>query len=50
MRRKNKRDSVMQRMRETRNFDRNAMQNLRSSIDYIVEKDLIKILLILKPD
>ena len=33
-----KRDSVMQRMRETRNFDRNAMQNLRSSIDYIVEK------------
>jgi len=37
-----KRDSVMQRMRETRNFDRNAMQNLRSSIDYIVEKDLIK--------
>ena len=37
-----KRDSVMQRMRETRNFDRNAMQNLRSSIDYIVEKDLVK--------
>ena len=37
-----KRDSVMQRMRETRNFDRNAMQNLRSNIDYIVEKDLIK--------
>lgn len=37
-----KRDSIMQRMRETRNFDRNAMQNLRSSIDYIVEKDLIK--------
>ena len=29
-------------MRETRNFDRNTMQNLRSSIDYIVEKDLIK--------
>ena len=37
-----KRDSIIQRMRETRNFDRNAMQNLRSSIDYIVEKDLIK--------
>ncbi len=37
-----KRDSIMQRMRETRNFDRNAMQNLRSSIDYIVEKDLVK--------
>ena len=37
-----KRDSIMQRMRETRNFDRSAMQNLRSSIDYIVEKDLVK--------
>lgn len=37
-----KRDSLMQRMRETRNFDRNAMQNLRSNIDYIVEKDVVK--------
>lgn len=37
-----KRDSVIQRMRETGNFDRNAMQNLRTSIDYIVEKDLVK--------
>lgn len=37
-----KRDSIFQRMRETRNFDRNAMQNMRSSIDYIVEKDLVK--------
>lgn len=37
-----KRDSIIQRMRETRNFDRNTMQNLRSSIDYIVEKDLVK--------
>ena len=37
-----KRDSIMQRIRETRNFDRSAMQNLRSSIDYIVEKDLVK--------
>ena len=37
-----KRDSIMQRMRETRSMDRSAMQNLRSSIDYIVEKDLVK--------
>lgn len=37
-----KRDSVMERMRATRNFDRNAMQNLRSKLDYIVEKDLVK--------
>ena len=37
-----KRDSIIQRMRETRNFDRNTMQNLRTSIDYIVEKDLVK--------
>lgn len=35
-----KRDSIMERMRATRSFDRNAMQNLRSSIDYIIEKDL----------
>ena len=37
-----KRDSLMERMRATRNFDRNAMQNLRSNIDFIVEKDLVK--------
>lgn len=37
-----KRDSTIQRMRETRNFDRNAIQNFRSSIDYIIEKDLVK--------
>lgn len=34
-----KRDSLVERMRATRNFDRNAMQNLRSNIDYLVEKD-----------
>ena len=32
------RDSLMERMRATRNFDRNAMQNLRSNIDFIIEK------------
>ena len=37
-----KRDSLMEKMRATRNFDRNAMQNLRSNIDYIIEKDLVK--------
>ena len=36
-----KRDSIMERMRATRNFDRNAMQNLRSKLDFIVEKDLV---------
>ena len=34
-----KRDSVMQRMRTTGNFNREQMQNLRSDIDYIIEKD-----------
>lgn len=36
-----KRDSVFNRMRETRNFnfDRNQMQSLRSNIDFTVEKD-----------
>ncbi len=35
-----KRDSLMERMRATRNFDRNQMQNLRSNINYTIEKDL----------
>lgn len=35
-----KRDSLIQKMRETRNFDRNAMENVRSNVNYIVEKDL----------
>lgn len=36
-----KRDSLMQRMRDTRNFDRSAMDNFRSTINYTVEKDII---------
>lgn len=35
-----KRDSLMQSMRTSGNFDRSQMQNLRSSINYIVKKDL----------
>lgn len=34
-----KRDSIFQRSRETRNFDRSQMENLRSYIDFIVEKN-----------
>ncbi|MBW8358698.1 MAG: GLPGLI family protein [Weeksellaceae bacterium] len=34
-----KRDSIMQRMRETRNFDRSQTETLQSNIDYIIEKD-----------
>ncbi len=34
-----KRDSVIQRMRSTGSFDREQMQNLRSDIDYIIEKE-----------
>lgn len=35
-----KRDSVMERMRATKNFDRAQMQNLRSNMQFVVEKDL----------
>lgn len=35
-----KRDSLMDRMRATRNFDRSQMQNLRSNINFTIEKDL----------
>lgn len=35
-----KRDSLMDRMRATRNFDRTQMQNLRSNINFTIEKDL----------
>lgn len=37
-----KRDSIMQRARQTQtfNFDRAQMENLRSNVNYIVEKDL----------
>lgn len=34
-----KRDSLMDRMRTTGNFNREAMQDLRSNIEYTVEKD-----------
>ncbi|WP_313214315.1 GLPGLI family protein [Soonwooa sp.] len=37
-----KRDSIMARMRQTKNFDRSQIQDLRSIIDYSVEKDLAK--------
>ncbi len=33
------RDSIMTRMRSTGNFDRSQMQNLRSNINYVIEKD-----------
>ena len=35
-----KRDSVMERMRITRNFDRAQMQNLRSNMNFTIEKNL----------
>ncbi len=35
-----KRDSLMDRMRVTGSFNRDQMMNLRSNMDYIVEKDL----------
>ncbi len=35
-----KRDSVMERMRATRNFDRTQMQNLRSNMQFTIEKDV----------
>ncbi|WP_300674266.1 GLPGLI family protein [Soonwooa sp.] len=37
-----KRDSIMNRMRETKNFDRTQLQDLRSIVDYTVEKNLAK--------
>ena len=37
-----KRDSIMARMRQTKNFDISQIQDLRSIIDYSVEKDLAK--------
>lgn len=33
------RDSLFKRVAETKNFDRSQMQNLRSNIDFVVEKD-----------
>ena len=37
-----KRDSLMERMRQTRSFDRTQMESLRSNINYTVTKDLIE--------
>ncbi len=37
-----KRDSIFQRMRATRNFDPSQMENMRSNINYTVEKDFTK--------
>lgn len=37
-----KRDSIVEKMRATRNFDRSLMQTLNSNIDYIIEKDYAK--------
>lgn len=34
-----KRDSVIQKMRQTRTFDRSAMQNSRSNMDFVIEKN-----------
>lgn len=35
-----KRDSIMERMRTTRSFDRTQLQELRSNINYVIEKDI----------
>jgi len=35
-----KRDSIMDRMRATKSFDRTQLQDLRSHINYIIEKDI----------
>jgi GLPGLI family protein len=43
-----KRDSVMERMRATKNFDRTQMQNLRSNLQFTIEKDLTNQTLIYK--
>lgn len=43
-----KRDSVMERMRATKNFDRTQMQNLRSNLQFTIEKDLINQTLVYK--
>ncbi|SDE78656.1 GLPGLI family protein [Epilithonimonas hungarica] len=43
-----KRDSLMDRMRATKNFDRTQMQNLRSNLQFTIEKDLTNQSLIYK--
>lgn len=34
-----KRDSIMTRMRQTQNFDRSVLQDLRSDMDFVIEKN-----------
>ncbi|WP_028121010.1 GLPGLI family protein [Epilithonimonas tenax] len=43
-----KRDSVMERMRATKNFDRSQMENLRSNLQFTIEKDLVNQSLVYK--
>lgn len=43
-----KRDSVMERMRATKNFDRSQMENLRSNLQFTIDKDLTNQTLIYK--
>jgi len=43
-----KRDSLMERMRATKNFEREQMQNLRSNLQFTIEKDLTNQSLIYK--
>lgn len=43
-----KRDSVMERMRATKNFDRTQMQNLRSNLQFTIEKDVVNQTLVYK--
>lgn len=43
-----KRDSVMERMRATKSFDRSQMENLRSNLPFTIEKDLVNQSLVYK--
>ena len=43
-----KRDSLMERMRATKNFDRSQLQNLRSNLQFTIEKDLANQTLVYK--
>lgn len=43
-----KRDSLMERMRATKNFDRTQMQDLRSNINFVIEKNIAEQNLIYK--
>ncbi len=43
-----KRDSLMERMRATKNFERSQMENLRSNLQFTIEKDLVNQSLVYK--